>query len=82
MKNDAEGVAMPGAKPADAVSKIYAVFAATPLDRTMMNRKNDAISLAKRDDDGARLRPGPLFRHHEFPSFKILFRLRKQEGHL
>ena len=46
VKDDAERIAPSGANAAHTVAEIYAVKAARPLDRTVMNSKGDTISLA------------------------------------
>jgi hypothetical protein len=45
MENDANGVAVTGANPAYAMSKIHAVRTTGSFDRTMMHSKRDGITL-------------------------------------
>src|SRR5262245_58536158 len=65
VENDAERMTMSRPDAADAVPEIDAIRAASARHGTMMNRKYNAITLAKRHNDRPRLHPWPLFRHHE-----------------
>ena len=46
VKNDSEGMAMPGTYPAHAMSKIHSVEATRSLDGAMMHRESNGVPLA------------------------------------
>ncbi len=71
VENDAERVAVSRPDAADAVPEIDPIHAASALNRSMMNREHDAVTLAQRHNDRPRLHSWPLLRHHEFAAGKV-----------
>jgi TctA family transporter len=53
VEDHARGVTAAGAQPADAVSQVDAIDTARALDRAVMDREDDGVTAAKRDDLGA-----------------------------
>src|SRR4029453_11598690 len=82
VKDHADGVAMAGADPADAMAQINPVSPARPLHRPVMHSKGHRIALPERNRLGPRLHPRPLLRQHELATFEIPPRLRQQDRHL
>lgn len=77
MKNDAQGMAASRNKPADTVAQLHSIITARALHGSIVDGEYDTIALMQRDNNGTRLHPRPLFRHHEFSAGEILFRLRQ-----
>jgi hypothetical protein len=82
VKYHAQGVPVPAANPADAVTKIHAIHAASARHRALMHRENYRVSLAKRHDFGPRLQARPLFGDDEFAPGEVRTRLRQQDRDL
>src|SRR6266850_1508549 len=60
VKDHADGMAVAGADPADAMAQINAIEPARPLHRPVMHSKGDRIALLERNHLGPRLHPRPL----------------------
>src|SRR5687767_10583649 len=70
VEDDAEGMAMTRAEPADAVAEIDAVDTACPLHGARVDREHDSVALRERDHHCPRLHAGPLLGHHELAALE------------
>ena len=82
MEDHADGVAVAGTDPADAMAQINAVGPARPLHRPMMHSKRNRVALPERNHLGPRLHSRPLLCQHELAAFEIAARLRQQDRDL
>ena len=82
MKNDTERMAMSGTQSADAMPQIHAIRASRTLHRSMMYRKGNRVTPAKRNHLRSGLHPWALFGEHKLPTRKILSRFREKDGDL
>jgi hypothetical protein len=82
VKDDAQGMAMAGADPADAMAQINAVEAARPLHRPVMHSKSHRVALSERHHFGPRLHARPLLGQHEFAATEIAAGFREQNRNL
>ena len=78
MKDHADGMAVAGADPADAMAQINAIEPARPLHRPVMHSKCHRVALPQRHHFGPRLHPRPLLGQHEFAAGEIATRFRQQ----
>src|SRR5579884_456252 len=82
VEDDTERIAASRPHPTHSVSKIDSVVAAFPLERTVIHRKRDRISLVERHDLNTRLHARSLLGENKFSSGEIPSRLRKENRHL
>src|SRR5665213_1068291 len=82
VKDHAEGMAVAGTDPADAMAEINAIVSARPRDRPVMHSKSHRIALRQRHHFRPRLHARPLLRQHEFAAGEISSRFRQQDRDL
>ncbi len=82
MENDPQGVSLPGMNRADAVTKVGAVVAARPFNRSMMNCKDYRVALLGREHFHPRLPARLLFGKHEFTAGEVGSALAQEKGQL
>src|SRR5262249_10597697 len=82
VKDDPKRVPVAAADPAHPVPEINAIHAASAADRTMVDRKNDPVTLPQRHDLSPGLHPRPLLREDELATREVLLRLGQQNGYL
>ena len=82
MEDNAQGVAHPRAKTADAVAKVDAIVAPAALHRTIVDGKSDRIALAQWHDLGPALHSRSLFCQHKLATRKILSGFGEEDCHL
>src|SRR5437660_9649899 len=71
VKDHSEGMTMTGAHAAHTMTEIYAINAARTLDRPIVHREDNAVSLAQRHYLYTRLHARPLLGHNELASMDV-----------
>jgi hypothetical protein len=82
MKDDAHRMPAPRMEPAYPMAHVDLICPASTAHRPMMNRKNDALPLTKRNYFGARLHARALLGQHEFAASEVLPLPREQKRDL
>ena len=82
MEDNTKGVAAAAANFADAVAQVKSIRPARSANRTVMDGKDDGVSLMESNYRSARLHTRALLGKHEFAPGEIAIWLRQENRHL
>jgi hypothetical protein len=77
VKDNAKGVALPGANAADAMTQIDPISAFRTSYRPVVNGEQDGVALSQRHHLNAALHSRPLFGQYKFAASEIPVRFRQ-----